>query len=97
MNVDVGGKEDNMMVGPDLNGLEFVGAYMADLNNDDTVWMAAISDLSEFNTKLVVVVENANKNKLESKFVNPATQTDHDDRCIQDNIWMDGNLVLIGW
>jgi len=46
MNVDEGGEEDNMMIDPDPNGLEFLGAYMADLNADDAVWMAAVFDPS---------------------------------------------------
>ena len=57
MNVDEGGEEDNMMVDPDPNGLYFVGAYIADLNTDDEVWMAAVSDPSEHNTQVAVVVK----------------------------------------
>ena len=50
MKVDKGEEEDNLMVDPDSNGLEFLGAYMAELNTDDAVWMAAVSDPSHFNT-----------------------------------------------
>ena len=94
MNVDVdkGGEKYNLMVDSYLNRLEFVGAYMTDLNNDDAVWMAALSP-SAFNTQVAVEVEDLDKDDLESEFVDPGTQINCDKPSTQYNAWINGELI----
>ena len=55
--------------------------------------MAAVSNPSESNTQVVVVVENVIEGELESEFVNSVSQTDCNNRITQDNVWIDGKLV----
>ena len=58
--------------------------------------MAAVSDLSAFNTKLAVVVEDAGKGELESEFVNLGTQANCYNLSTQDNVWIDGEIIPEG-
>ena len=74
-----------MKVDPDPVGFAFVGAYMADLNTDDTVWMTAIPNLYALDAHVAVEVEDANEGDLESEIGDPETLIPPDQADVNGN------------
>ena len=79
------GRDNNMKVDPDPDGLEFVGPYMADLTTDGVVCMDTVPNPSVLDTHIDDEVEDADKGNLASEIVDPDTSMPPAQADVDDN------------